>query len=63
MLAAFRNHDGFCPRMRMRLKTAVMGLGLVRLLSDAGMEEEARATLASLQAAVRGIARKPRLYR
>ncbi len=42
-------HDQFTHQMRNRLKTTGMGLGLVRLLLDAGLTEEARATLSSLE--------------
>ena len=42
-------HDHFSPRLRNRLKTTSMGLGLVRLFLDAGRAEEARTTLLSLQ--------------
>ena len=38
-------HDQFTHQMRNRLKTTGMGLGLVRLLQDAGALEEARTTL------------------
>jgi hypothetical protein len=41
-------HDPFTPQLRNRLKTIGMGLGLVRLLQDAGRTEEARTTLAAL---------------
>ena len=42
------NHNRFSPQLRNQLKTTVMGLGLVRLLQDAGRNEEARSTLLSL---------------
>ena len=42
-------HDQFSHRLRNCLKTTGMGLGLVRLLIDAGRAEEARTTLLSLQ--------------
>ena len=42
-------HDQFTHQMRNRLKTTGMGLGLVRLLLDAGLTDEARATLSSLE--------------
>lgn len=45
----YDKHDQFTHQMRDRLKTTAMGLGLVRLLMDAGHTEEARTTLASLQ--------------
>ena len=50
-------HDQFTHQMRNRLKTTGMGLGLVRLLLDAGLTEEARATLSSLEHGFQGIAR------
>ena len=49
-------HDHFTHQMRNRLKTTGMGLGLVRLLQDAKRFEEARATLASLESSVQGVA-------
>ena len=42
-------HDQFTHQMRRRLKTTGIGLGLVRLLQDAGLIEEARTTLFSLE--------------
>jgi hypothetical protein len=42
-------HDQFTHQMRNSLKTTAMGLGLVRLLQDAGQIEEARTTLYSLE--------------
>src|SRR5271165_6639724 len=42
-------HDQFALQMRNRLKTIGMGLGLVRLLQDAGRIEEARSTLSCLE--------------
>lgn len=42
-------HDQCTRQVRTRLKTTVMGLGLVRLLQDAGRYEEARAILLSLE--------------
>lgn len=45
----FASHDQFTSQLRNRLQTAVMGLGLVRLLLDTRRTEEARAVLASLQ--------------
>ena len=42
-------HDPFTRQMRNRLKTAGIGLGLVRLLQDAGRIEEARRTLHALE--------------
>jgi hypothetical protein len=49
-------HDPFTHQMRSRLKTSVMGLGLVRLLQDARRFEEARTTLYSLENGFQGIA-------
>ena len=49
MLAFHDQHDQFTHQMRNRLKTTGMGLGLVRLLLDAGLTEEARTTLSSLE--------------
>jgi hypothetical protein len=51
-------HDQFTHKMRDRLKTAVMGLGLVRLLQDAGRTGEARATLYSLENGFQGVGEK-----
>jgi hypothetical protein len=48
-------HDQFTHQMRNRLKTTGMGLGLVRLLQDAGLTEEARMTLSSLESGFRGV--------
>jgi len=62
MLAIHDQLDRFTPRIRNRLKTTSMGLGLVRLLLDAGRTEEARTTLASLQHGFQGVeeeAKKP----
>jgi len=42
-------HDHFSRGVRNCLKTACMGLGLARLLQDAGRTEEARAALALLE--------------
>jgi hypothetical protein len=42
-------HDPFTHQMRNRLKTSVMGLGLVRLLQDARRFDEARRTLSLLE--------------
>src|ERR1700738_1116746 len=42
-------HQPFTQQMRGLLKAKVMGLGLVRLLQDAGRTEEARSTLYSLE--------------
>ena len=49
-------HDQFTHQMRNRLKTTAMGLGLVRLLQDAGLAEEARTTLYSLENGFQGVA-------
>jgi hypothetical protein len=49
-------HDQFSDQVRNRLKTTGMGLGLVRLLQDAGRTAEARATLASLEDRFQGVA-------
>ena len=51
-------HDQFTRQMRSRLKTTGMGLGLVRLLQDAGLNEEARATLFSLENGFHGVVDK-----
>ena len=51
-------HDQFTPQMRNRLKTTGMGLGLVRLLQDAGRTEEARTTLSSLENGFQGVPEK-----
>ena len=48
-------HDQFTHQMRNRLKTTSMGLGLVRLLQDAGLTEEARTTLYSLENGFQGV--------
>jgi hypothetical protein len=49
-------HDQFTHKLRNRIKTTVMGLGLVRLLQDAGLTEEARMTLDSLENGFQGVA-------
>src|SRR5437870_4714896 len=49
-------HDRFTHQMRSRLKTTAMGLGLVRLLQDAGLTEEARTTLYALENGFQGVA-------
>jgi hypothetical protein len=49
-------HNQFTHQMRNRLKTSVMGLGLVRLLQDAGWTEEASTILASLEPGFQGVA-------
>lgn len=46
-------HRQFTPGLRRRLKTAGIGLGLTRLLLDAGRVAEARTTLTALQSALR----------
>ncbi len=51
MPTLYNQHERFTPQMRNRLKTTVMGLGLVRLLQDARRTEEAQATLGWLQEA------------
>jgi hypothetical protein len=48
MLAIHDQQNQVTRHMRNRLKTTGMGLGLVRLLMDAGLTSEARTTLASL---------------
>jgi len=48
-------HDPFTHQMRNRLKTTGMGLGLVRLLQDAGLTEEASTTLNSLENGFQGV--------
>ena len=48
-------HDKSTHQMRNRLKTTAMGLGLVRLLQDAGRTEEARITLSSLENGFHGV--------
>jgi hypothetical protein len=52
-------HDQFSPQIRNRLKTTCMGLGLVRLLQDAGLTEEARTTLSALE---NGFQQSPKLH-
>jgi hypothetical protein len=49
-------HAPFSPRMRNRLLTTGMGLGLVQLLQDARRFEEARTTLYALEDGFQGIA-------
>jgi hypothetical protein len=51
-------HDQFTHQMRNCLKASVMGLGLVRLLQDAGRTAEARATLHWLENGSNGISEK-----
>ena len=48
-------HEPFTHQMRNRLKTTGLGLGLVRLLQDAGRTEEARTTLYALENGFQGI--------
>ncbi|OAI50722.1 hypothetical protein AYO44_05485 [Planctomycetaceae bacterium SCGC AG-212-F19] len=57
MLANSRKHDQFSSPLAHRLNTTGMGLGLVRLLLDAGRADEARTALSSLQQAFQGTAR------
>lgn len=45
----YGKNDQFTHQLRNRLKTAGMGLGLVRLLMDSRRTEEARMALASIQ--------------
>ena len=49
-------HNQLNRQMRNRLKTSVMGLGLVRLLQDAGLTKEARTTLSSLESGFQDVA-------
>ncbi len=49
-------HEQFTLQMRNRLKTAGMGLGLVRLLQKARRFEEARSTLSMLENGFQGVA-------
>jgi hypothetical protein len=42
-------HDQFTPRLRNRLKTTGIGLGLVRLLQNARRFEDARTVLSTLE--------------
>jgi hypothetical protein len=51
-------HDQFTHQMRRRLKTTGMGLGLVQLLQDAGLIEEARRTLFLLEKGFKGASQK-----
>src|ERR1700732_4340941 len=51
-------HDQFTRQMRNRLKATAMGLGLVRLLQDAGRTREARTTLYWLENGSQGVAEK-----
>jgi|ERR1043165_9122519 hypothetical protein len=52
-------HNPFTQQMDNHLKSTVMGLGLVRLLLDAGRTREARRTLHSLDDHFKGIANRP----
>jgi hypothetical protein len=52
----FAIHDHFSRQMRNRLKFIAMGLGLLRVLQDAGLAEEARAILYFLENGVQGVA-------
>jgi hypothetical protein len=49
-------HDQFTPRLRNRLKTTGIGLGLVRLLQDARRFEDARTVLSTLENGFQGSA-------
>ena len=49
-------HDQVTQQMCDRLQTTCMGLGLVRLLQDAGLTQEARTTLSSLETGFKGVA-------
>jgi hypothetical protein len=49
-------HDQSTDQMHNRLKTIGMGLGLVRLLQELGLTEEARTTLSSLEIGFESIA-------
>ena len=49
-------HDQFTRQMQNQLQNTSMGLGLVRLLQDAGLTEEARTTLYSLETGSQGVA-------
>jgi hypothetical protein len=51
-------HDHATRQTRNRLKTAAMGLGLVRLLQDAGRAEEAKSTLSLLENEFRGVVKE-----
>ena len=57
MLAVHGNNNRLTGKMRDRLQTTSMGLGLMRLQMDVGPTEEARPTLASLQVFVQRQAR------
>jgi hypothetical protein len=49
MRASLGQPRQFTPELRNRLKITVLGLGLVRLLLDAGRTQKARTTLRLLQ--------------
>src|SRR5271154_5753122 len=49
-------HNQFTPRLRNRLKTTGIGLGLVRLLQDARRFEDARTVLSTLENGFQGSA-------
>jgi hypothetical protein len=51
-------HDQATHQMRNRLEFTVRGLGLVRLLQDAGRIYEARTTLSCLENGFKGVAEK-----
>ena len=48
-MLAIQDHDPSAHPMSSRLNATGMGLGLVRLLLDAGLTDEARRMLSSLQ--------------
>jgi hypothetical protein len=50
-------HDHLTHQMRNHLKTTGMGLGLVRLLQDAGRTKEARTALCSLESSFQDVAK------
>jgi hypothetical protein len=52
----FATQDRFSDQIRNRLETVGMGLGLVRLLLDAGQTKEARTTLNLLENGSQGVA-------
>jgi hypothetical protein len=52
------NHGSFTHQIRNRLKTTSMGLGLVRLLQDAGLTDEARTTLFSIEPGFQDVAQE-----
>ncbi len=53
-------HDHVTQQTRNRLKTTAMGLGLVRLLQDAGRAAEAKSTLSLLENGFRDVVKKSR---